>query len=256
MSIDETLHTAIRDDLPGYALGALDASDRQRVAEHLRACADCRARLGEYEEVARLLPLGLPVTQPAPSTRAELLARARQQRWAQHGRLRALATTAQGRWLAAVAAALCFMLASVVGWGIVRDDARDSERPFGNLLQQPGARVFPMVGSQMAPDAMGQLIVASGTRDAGLIVTGLPQLPPDKDYQFWFVTPNESRISGAVFEVDDAGEAIVAVTAPERFSEEWRCGVTEEPDGGSPEPTGPNVLRAAYYEDYWRQETD
>jgi hypothetical protein len=146
----------------------------------------------------------------------------------------------------------CLVLAAVAGWAFARDErGTDTARAIEDMKQQEGVRIFPMVGSEVAPNALGQLIVVPGEPDAGLIVTGLPRLPAGRDYQFWFVMPDAQRISGAIFEVDPAGEAIVPVDAPAAFAADWRCGVTEEPDGGSPAPTGRNVLLAAYDEDYW-----
>jgi anti-sigma-K factor RskA len=257
MTTDPTTHNTIRDDLAGYALGALDDEAAARVAAHLQTCASCRELLDEYEQVVRLLPLALPVTQPSPTTRAQLLARARRQRL--DGAIWPHRTTLgpRARVAAALAAVLCLALVALAGWALVRDDeGSDTARAIEDMKQQEGVRIFPMAGSTAAPDAMGQLIVVPGERDAGLIVTGLPQLPAGRDYQFWFVMPDTRRISGAVFEVDPAGEAIVAVSAPSTFAADWRCGVTEEPDGGSPAPTGRNVLAAAYDEEYWDTDWD
>lgn len=252
MTTDTTLHDQIRSDLAGYALGALDDAGDARVTAHLAACAECRVLLREYEEVVRLLPLGLPATQPSPSARADLLRRARADRGPHATQPVLLWLDRRGRQLAAVAAILCLLLAGVLGWAVARDDGDPgTAAAIERMKQQAGVRVFPMVGSEAAPAALGQLIVVPGERDAGLIVSGLPRLPEGYDYQFWFVMPDTRRISGGVFEVDATGEAIVTVNAPAEFSAGWRCGVTEEPDGGSPSPTGRNVLRAAYDDSYY-----
>src|SRR3712207_7630228 len=69
--------THVGDDLPAYALDALDAPERVRVAAHLVACDACTRLLEEYRIVVRLLPYGLPLVSPPPRAQAVLLARAR-----------------------------------------------------------------------------------------------------------------------------------------------------------------------------------
>src|SRR5260370_12765135 len=43
-----------------YALGALDPAEAVRFEEHVKACAECRAELGEMRGAATLLPLAAP----------------------------------------------------------------------------------------------------------------------------------------------------------------------------------------------------
>src|SRR5512133_1917191 len=50
----------MRDLLPEYALGVLGADDAARVAEHLGACAECRAELALLDRVQDGLALGVP----------------------------------------------------------------------------------------------------------------------------------------------------------------------------------------------------
>jgi anti-sigma factor RsiW len=71
---DDPLHAAFEDDLPAYALGILDDASATRVEEHLASCPTCREALREYQEVVRLLPLALPVSQPPADARELLLA--------------------------------------------------------------------------------------------------------------------------------------------------------------------------------------
>src|SRR5690349_8095311 len=69
----------IQDDLAAYALGSLDPPAVQAVEAHLATCANCRATLEEYQQVATLLPLGLPLAQPTVAERSSLLARVKAQ---------------------------------------------------------------------------------------------------------------------------------------------------------------------------------
>jgi anti-sigma-K factor RskA len=249
-------HDALRDDLAAYALGALEPDAVSRVRAHLSVCTDCQQLYAEYQGVLELLPLGLPATRPSPTSRARLLAASQRESTTQQ------ATPAVGRLSAwwsrtrVVGVAFASALAVLVGvtvwqvWGT--SDEPSTAALVEEIRNDPDAAVWPMVGSDNAPDATGNLFLEPGRTEAALIANGLPQPPTGRQYQFWFVRPDESRVSGGVFEVDRAGSAIALLSAPEEFSDGWSCGVSEEPSGGSEQPTGRNILRADYanYDDY------
>ena len=46
--------------LPAYALGSLDESEAQLVAEHLAGCHICRSELSAFQDVAGQLALTAP----------------------------------------------------------------------------------------------------------------------------------------------------------------------------------------------------
>ena len=54
----------VRDLLPDYVLGTLDASSMAQVSRHLAWCAGCRKEAGELAEGAAALALALPSTEP------------------------------------------------------------------------------------------------------------------------------------------------------------------------------------------------
>jgi anti-sigma-K factor RskA len=78
-----------------------------------------------------------------------------------------------------------------------------------------------------------------------LVVYGLPQPPAGQVYQLWLIH-NGQRDSGGLFTVDDKGYAVLLVRSLHRFSEYQAIGVTNEPAGGSPGPTGTRVLAANF----------
>src|SRR5262245_46966889 len=69
-------HDTFADEIPAYALDALDADDARRVTEHLATCAECRSELARYRQVAMTLALAVDPEVPPPSLRARTLARA------------------------------------------------------------------------------------------------------------------------------------------------------------------------------------
>ena len=72
--MSDTLH--VTDDLELYALDALSAPDRARVASHLAECPACREQARSLEEVAISLPNTLPQETVPAQLRARILASA------------------------------------------------------------------------------------------------------------------------------------------------------------------------------------
>jgi anti-sigma-K factor RskA len=245
-------HETFQNDLPSYALGTLEPPATVRLERHLGECDDCRRLLREYEEVMQLLPLGLPRAEPSPSARRELFHRLRSEPsttrgravsgWWRRFRLPALATAAII--VAIVAGALFSSLGN-------DDQTNNAAAIVAELRKSPDTQIIPMLGSEAAPDAVAQLFFQPGETRAGLVVSGLPPLPGDRAYQLWFVQPNETRHDGGVFNVDSGGQAMVVIEAPADYAPGWSCGVTEEPAGGSEQPTGQNVMRGNYTDYEW-----
>ena len=62
------------DDLPAFALGALDCDEARRIRLHLAACPRCRATVKAYDTVVCLLPYAAPLQQPPEHLKWRLLA--------------------------------------------------------------------------------------------------------------------------------------------------------------------------------------
>jgi anti-sigma-K factor RskA len=75
-----------------------------------------------------------------------------------------------------------------------------------------------------------------------LVVHNLPALERGKIYQLWLVDAKGERTSGGTFTLDEEryGWLVVRLTRP--LTEFMSMGITVEPAGGSPEPTGPRVM--------------
>jgi len=240
---NDSVHVAVADELPAYALGSLDAASATRLEDHLARCPSCRAVLREYQEVTRLLPLALPAARPPGTARSELLSRVgsdtRRSR-----RVIALWKRTPVRLATAAVAAVLAVAIGVGVWSVTREDApNDPASVVEQLESSPDVRVVSMAGSQNAPGAVGQLIIKPDAHQAGLIASGLPTLKHDHCYQVWFVRPDGTRVSGGIFWPDDTGGAVTLVDLPENISDFKTVGVTEEVYPGSSNPTGQAVLR-------------
>ena len=242
MSANE--HNLVRELLPAYALGALEAAEATDVARHVTGCPECRAELSDFERLADALALAVPEAAPPAALRGRLLA-AVQREQAQGSRgageqghsspprlPRSRAVLRQRKALPVYG--LLALAAIVLGgllWAAV-----------GRLAM--GEAVVTLAPSDVAPSAAGELRFGGG--GATLEVVGLPVLPPAQQYQLWVVR-DEQRASGAIFSVNGNGWAEVPVTLDYPAAEYDRFGITIEPTGGSPGPTGERVLG-------WRRE--
>lgn len=226
-------HEQFRDDVAAYALGSLDPAAARRLEPHLQECEECRKLLREYTEVIQLLPLALDTADPPEGAGERLLKRARE---TEHMRPRQSERSRRipERWTLPAAAILLLVLLGGVAAlvAILGDDDGVPEV----------REVIRLSGSENAPDAVGQLLVLEDG-SVELVVSDLPPLSEGEAYQFWFVQPDDVRMSGGLFSVNEDGESVVLLDMPyDSIYQFDRVGVTVEPEGGSPGPTGTNVL--------------
>src|SRR5512141_840871 len=73
MAQDE--HSPLRENLPAYALGALDAEDIAALEAHLETCESCRTELAKYRLVSNDLLMATPPRLPSAALRKKLQSR-------------------------------------------------------------------------------------------------------------------------------------------------------------------------------------
>ena len=93
----------------------------------------------------------------------------------------------------------------------------------------------------MSLDVSGYLMVFNDEKYGTLVVEHAPPLEPGKQYQLW-LTKDGKRTDGGVFSVGKNGYGVLYVWAKEPLDSFSEFGVTIEPEGGSPGPTGEKVL--------------
>jgi anti-sigma-K factor RskA len=72
-------HQELKDLLPLYVLGGLDAESVTEIERHLaEPCDSCAAEMQEWQEVVGSIPLGVPQTGPSPQVKERLMSRVRQ----------------------------------------------------------------------------------------------------------------------------------------------------------------------------------
>lgn len=247
----------VRDLLPAFGLDALADEERKAVETHLAHCAGCAAEAEAYLETAAVLALSLPPHEPSPALKRRLLAAAsspapapaRGRRWAWAGLHARPATLAAGF-------ALALALGTTVWAGSLQRQL-DEQRAVTTTLQERAARydrvvavlqspelqVRPMVGGEIAPNAVGQLYVDPRSGSGMLMVRSMPRLPEGRAYQIWWVKADGTRDDGGLLTwTDPQGSAYTLLQCPAPCQSYQRVGLTEEPAGGSLAPTGQRVI--------------
>lgn len=242
-----------------YALGALAADERTAFEAHLAQCDSCRAEVRSFVEVAGLLAYGAPAAEPPAGLRARVMAEAR--------RVRPIAPRRRAggavAWFAAAAGVLLAVGAGVEAWrlaGRVRTlesqvAALDSSAAVAEstlaLLTGPQVHVVTLAGTGRPPAAR---VFWNHTRGRFIVVASdLPPAPAGRAYQLWAIAKGRPPMSMGTFNTDALGRAtLVLPVSGEIAALEFidNCGLTEEPAGGSPQPTeAPRLLGAWLHTD-------
>lgn len=259
-------HEEIRDLLAGYALGAADREEAAAVESHLEAgCPACEEELRRWSGLASRLPEAAPAVEPSATTRARVLAAVGEA----PGPV-AEPPARPRRWQLALAASLLMVLGIL---GLLRLQrlgteaeelarARDAARQQLTLAEgelaetraelarlrlavavagSPSSRTVRLAGLEGAPEAAARTLVDPGESRAAFFAGGLAPAPEGSTYQLWWIVDGTPQSAG-LFDVDEAGRALVIVeqVAPPETIEAWA--VTIEPAGGVPQPTGEMVL--------------
>ncbi len=223
-----------------YALGALSAEEASGFEAHLEGCAACRAEVQAFREVAGLLAEGAPAALPAPGLRERVLREAR--------RVRPLVPRGGPLvpWLAAAAALL---LAVGLGWGYLR--ARGDRDALRVQLAQAGdsmAQQQQVIATVLAPDVTTAALASKGQPPSARLfwnparnrvvisVFHLPPAPAGRTYQLWAIARGKAPVSVGIFNTTSDGRLVAAMAVPPGLVFQVTA-VTEEPAGGSPQPT-------------------
>lgn len=237
-----------------YALGALDAGDARAFEAHLAGCPDCPSVVREQREVAVLLAEAAPPVEPDPALRARVLERFRQERKVVRPLVK---PKPRVTWLAWAAAVAGLLLAGAEAWRARRTSldlaqvraSLDSVRGRLDVVLEQRDRILDASTEEyrLRPTAdstspMGAQVFWSRDKNSWLLhAFNLPPLEQGRVYQLWFVT-TDAKISAGLLDPDAEGHAILAVDVPPAARASIVAAISVEPQGGSPQPTGPIVL--------------
>jgi anti-sigma-K factor RskA len=236
MSTDVENH--VTDLLPAYVLEILTADESNQVSSHLSSCEICQSELARLQVVVDDLPLAAAQHSPSPALKNRLMTQVHS---------RKIGATATGRntfgrrkQVLFGQPLLVFSLLLVVALAVI-NGLLWRQLVISDQQASTSFRVVPLANTQFSPGTVGTLIMDSNGKYGTLVVDNLATLDPGKQYQVWLVK-GADRISGGVFSVNPDGYASLEIKAPLPLIQYDSIGVSVEPTGGSPAPTGDRVL--------------
>lgn len=248
----------LREEGGAYALGALSAAERAALEAEMARSAELAREVREHQEVAALLALAAPRVAPPASLRERILSDAAAVRplhtAARDGEPSAAAARATRSrplalvlpWLAAAGALLGVMWTSRQ-LQETRDARVMAERENAALRSQV-ASLDSVVTTLLAPDVQTVKLSATGappaarlywnTRSNRVILAAfdLPRAPSGRTYQLWGIETGRNPVSLGTFNTGDDQSARASFEVPPGVQLAVGA-VTEEPEGGSPQPT-------------------
>lgn len=231
----------VDDLIAAYALDCLDEDDVIWVSRHLANCARCQAELSAYRQVVDQLPVTVQQHQPPPQLKEKLMEQVHRMQ-ADTGqesdgfwqRFRGLLSQATPVWsLASLVIIVLLFASNLLLWQQMRGMSEQSS--------VDTMRVVTLDHTQVASGATGLIVISLDGEHGTLVVDHLPLLSDEYQYQLWLIDDGE-RASGGVFSVSKDGYGSVWVKSPQPLADYSAFGVTIEPAGGSPGPTGEKVL--------------
>jgi anti-sigma-K factor RskA len=255
-----TQHPISEQDLELLALGVLTGEDCESLRVHIASCAECARRFTEARGRIALFALSAPPQAAPAGARMRLLEKIRAENSAPP--VAALSRTVRPapRWWNSIwaPATAVLAMATVLLWANDRhltkqvEDLQKTEQGYTDLTRQEQALVSMLSAAdtkaveltatrEVPKDAWA--LIRYNSRMGMICYNGdLPAPPPHKEYELWVVPEVGDPISMGTFMPASFSKGRMCMA---KLPEGVSCqsfGVTLEPMGGMPRPTGPIVL--------------
>lgn len=271
-----TPHDAYQELVAADALDALDPRDRAGLDAHLATCAECRALLEDLRRVAVGLGASVEPVAPPPALKVRTMAHVTAQSqpivpFAARTPAPAAAATRRrpGAWLALAASLALALSVGLYAMGLRAELAStravlsdlslrlESLRSELMAARQVSARLVNTMNVLRSPDVIRVDLRATGPASGpaarafvsatrGLIfdAENLPRLSAGRAYQLWVVPAGAGAapVSAGVFTADPDGRSAMTVGFPAGVTQIAAVAVSEEPSGGSAQPTSAPFL--------------
>jgi anti-sigma-K factor RskA len=253
-------HDQFRELIEGYALGALDEQERATLDAHLAAgCPDCAKALEEARWLVTQLVYLAPPAEPSDMLRTRLLHTVRAEASAAQTARPSSSKAAVPYWLWAGMAALLLVslystwnaqklqreIQAVKAQAAAELQQREqlqqeliAAKHEAHILTDPDSKKFAM----WPHDAQMPKLEATWHPDMGIYVTGqkVPMPASNHVLQLWLIpkAPGAKPMPSHTFWPDAGGKVDLMVNdPPEVMAQTKALAITEEPAGGSAQPT-------------------
>lgn len=228
--------------LTAYALDALEPEETIQVVQLLQSQPELHSTLAELRAAADALPYALPEAEPPPDLRQRTLDRALGRVAPPVAPMVADAGRRLRRWIVALAVVAVI---AVVAAGIAWQQLASARAEIASLRQQQQQLAQTVAQSVALVELQGNTGHGSVVRTANgslVMAVHLPPLSQDRVYQLWFITGQETPVSGGTFAVDAQGNALMSLAPGASIPNADTFAITNEPAGGSPGPTTPPLI--------------
>jgi len=238
-----------------YVAGVMDPAEQEMLRAHLAGgCPRCAGALAEAEATVAHLPMTLKPVEPPKSARDKLMQRV----LASPGR--AVSSPSQSRssvfpWAVAAAAVLALTVGGIYlnrtatrardaiasRQQVEREllTIRDENTQLRNVAALLNSSQLDLVklASQESP-ARGRIFWDRERNRWHVQVFDLAAPKPGREFELWFITPDDRKIPAGTFRVDASGRGVHEVEVPKDIGPIKLAAITDEPIGGAPQPTG------------------
>jgi anti-sigma-K factor RskA len=240
-------HLIYKENLAAYAMGALDPEETSALEAHLRTCDSCPAELAQYQHISAGLLAALPPQAPRAAIKKNLQ---------KHLQSQVKANRPELKWslnrmtiIAAFVLLLGLNIISVYEVYSLKQEQTELDGQYSSqqsaiaMLAYPSTQTFAFDQGGVS----GSLLVDKKRNLLSVFAWHLPPAPAGKTYQVWLIDPQEDRTSGGFLIPENNQPFVMAVLkSPQPLMSFVGLGVTLEPAGGSPKPTGPRILRVDF----------
>lgn len=224
------------EDLPAFALGAVDEPGRADIAEHVERCSECARVYRELEDAMyEAAAVGAVTVEPPSDLRTRIVLRHRGARPSA-----AVALTDRLREVLArpvpLALPAALVLVLLVSFGIIGATRQQSDAYASALAGVAAGRVVHLAPTGVDPAARAALVIPDQGRQ--YLIVRLPAPPSGKAWEAWVLKPGPVAVPAGTS--DAGGVFTLFLTAPLGTGD--GVAITLEPAAGSAQPTTQPVL--------------
>lgn len=248
------------DRAAAYVLGALDEEERIAFEDRLAVDPELREEVRSYAEVVPTPTPAVTPVQPPSHLREKILSQVRSEtpsapeEAARTPQVKPLPPRSNPIPWVLFAASLALAVAFALATRVANDRALTAE----SALQTAESALQSALDENSRKDELLSTFLGPNVRTASLSSTGeapsahlfwnaennqvmvaafnLPPAPSGRVYQLWGIADGEDPVSLGLFQTGEDGTALAVQPVPPGLSFTLSA-VTEEPDGGSPQPT-------------------